>query len=107
MTIDEYVVSELERLRKKSDLQDSAIRELQKENNELKEQLESAQKYADKRQTASTKMFTELEEAKAGLKAIEIGFIHDDSLMVFSSVITSDNPGFKALHEIGKDKGNE
>lgn len=104
MTIEEYIVSELTRLSDRVKKADEVIREQERENEELKEQLESSKKYAEKRQMASAKMFAELEEAKAGLNALDIGFIHDDSVMVFSSVITKDNPGFKALHDAGKEK---
>lgn len=104
MTIEEYVVSELTRLSNRVKKADEVIREQERENEELKEQLESSKKYAEKRQMASAKRFAELEEVKAGLNALDIGFIHDDSVMVFSSVITKDNPGFKALHDAGKEK---
>lgn len=104
MTIEEYVVSELTRLSDRVKKADEVIREQERENEELKEQLESSKKYAEKRQMASVKRFAELEEVKAGLNALDIGFIHDDSVMVFSSVITKDNPGFKALHDAGKEK---
>lgn len=104
MTIEEYVVSELTRLSDRVKKADEVIREQERENEELKEQLESSKKYAEKRQMASAKRFAEPEEAKAGLNALDIGFIHDDSVMVFSSVITKDNPGFKALHDAGKEK---
>lgn len=104
MTIEEYVVSELTRLSERVKKDDEVISELKRENEELKEQLESSKKYAEKRQMASAKRFAELEEVKAGLNALDIGFIHDDSVMVFSSVITKDNPGFKALHDAGKEK---
>jgi hypothetical protein len=104
MTIEEYVVSELTRLSDRVKKADEVIREQERENEELKEQLESSKKYAEKRQMASAKRFAELEEVKAGLNALDIGFIHDDSVMVFSSVITKDNPGFKALHDAGKEK---
>lgn len=104
MTIEEYIVSELTRLSDRVKKADEVISELKRENDELKEQLESSKKYAEKRQMASAKRFAELEEVKAGLNALDIGFIHDDSVMVFSSVITKDNPGFKALHDAGKEK---
>lgn len=104
MTIEEYIVSELTRLSDRVKKADEVIREQERENEELKEQLESSKKYAEKRQMASAKRFAELEEVKAGLNALDIGFIHDDSVMVFSSVITKDNPGFKALHDAGKEK---
>lgn len=104
MTIEEYIVSELTRLSERVKKADEVISELKRENEELKEQLESSKKYAEKRQMASAKRFAELEEVKAGLNALDIGFIHDDSVMVFSSVITKDNPGFKALHDAGKEK---
>lgn len=104
MTIEEYIVSELTRLSDRVKKADEVIRERERENEELKEQLESSKKYAEKRQMASAKRFAELEEVKAGLNALDIGFIHDDSVMVFSSVITKDNPGFKALHDAGKEK---
>lgn len=104
MTIEEYIVSELTRLSDRVKKADEVISELKRENEELKEQLESSKKYAEKRQMASAKRFAELEEVKAGLNALDIGFIHDDSVMVFSSVITKDNPGFKALHDAGKEK---
>lgn len=104
MTIEEYVVSELTRLSDRVKKADEVIREQERENEELKEQLESSKKYAEKRQMASVKRFAELEEVKAWLNALDIGFIHDDSVMVFSSVITKDNPGFKALHDAGKEK---
>lgn len=104
MTIEEYVVSELKRLSDRVQKAEDVISEQKRENEELKEQLESSKKYAEKRQMASAKMFAELEEVKAGLNALDIGFIHDDSVMVFSSVITKDNPGFKALHDAGKEK---
>ena len=104
MTIEEYIVSELTRLSDRVKKADEVISELKRENEELKEQLESSKKYAEKRQMASAKRFAELEEVKAGLNALDIGFIHDDSVMVFSSVITKDDPGFKALHDAGKEK---
>lgn len=104
MTIEEYVVSELTRLSERVKKADEVIREQEHKNKELEEQLESSKKYAEKRQMASAKRFAELEEVKAGLNALDIGFIHDDSVMVFSSVITKDNPGFKALHDAGKEK---
>ena len=104
MTIEEYVVSELKRLSERVKQADDVIRRQKRENEELEEQLESSKKYAEKRQVASAKRFDELEELKAGLNAIDIGFIHDDSVRVFSSVITKDNPGFKALHDAGKEK---
>ena len=104
MTIEEYIVSELTRLSDRVKKADEVIHEQERENEELKEQLESSKKYAEKRQMASAKRFAELEEVKAGLNALDIGFIHDDSVMVFSSVITKDNPGFKALHDAGKEK---
>jgi len=105
MTIEEYAVSELMRLNERVKMADNVIRSLDRKNQELEEQLESSKKYAEKRQAASAKRFDELEELKAGLNAIDIGFIHDDSVRVFSSVITKDNPGFKALHDAGKEKG--
>lgn len=104
MTIEEYVVSELKRLSDRVQKAEDVISEQKRENEELKEHLESSKKYAEKRQMASAKRFAELEEVKAGLNALDIGFIHDDSVMVFSSVITKDNPGFKALHDAGKEK---
>ena len=104
MTIEEYIVSELTRLSDRVKKADEVIREQERKNKELEEQLESSKKYAEKRQMASAKRFAELEEVKAGLNALDIGFIHDDSVMVFSSVITNDNPGFKALHDAGKEK---
>lgn len=104
MTIEEYIVSELTRLSDRVKKADEVIREQERENEELKGQLESSKKYAEKRQMASAKRFAELEEVKAGMNALDIGFIHDDSVMVFSSVITKDNPGFKALHDAGKEK---
>lgn len=104
MTSEEYVVSELIRLGDRVKSAEAVISEQERKNKELEEQLESSKKYAEKRQMASAKRFSELEELKAGLNAIDIGFIHDDSVMVFSSVITKDNPGFKALHDAGKEK---
>ena len=88
MTIEEYIVSELTRLSDRVKKADEVIREQEHKNKELEEQLESSKKYAEKRQMASAKRFAELEEVKAGLNALDIGFIHDDSVMVFSSVIT-------------------
>lgn len=104
MTIEEYIVSELTRLSDRVKKAEAVISEQELKNKELEEQLESSKKYAEKRQMASAKRFAELEEVKAGLNALDIGFIHDDSVMVFSSVITKDNPGFKALHDAGKEK---
>ena len=104
MTIEEYVVSELTRLSDRVKKAEAVISEQERKNKELEEQRESSKKYAEKMQMASAKRFAELEEVKAGLNALDIGFIHDDSVMVFSSVITKDNPGFKALHDAGKEK---
>lgn len=104
MTIEEYVVSELTRLSERVKKADEVIHELERKNEELEEQLGSSKKYAEKRQRASAKRFAEMEELKAGLNALDIGFIHDESVRVFSSVITKDNPGFKALHDAGKEK---
>lgn len=104
MTSEEYVVSELIRLSDRVKSAEAVISEQKRKNKELEEQLESSKKYAEKRQRASAKRFAEMEELKAGLNALDIGFIHDESVRVFSSVITKDNPGFKALHDAGKEK---
>ena len=53
MTIEEYIVSELTRLSDRVKKADEVIREQERKNKELEEQLESSKKYAEKRQMAS------------------------------------------------------